>query len=108
MVKTYLENKETILKPEYANQNVLSNTITYGVEAFKDLLTQPNCSKLRMYFGMNEKLEITAIFVGVDSMGNEILIEKKVAGISESTEYTVDEGARCPPMCNENGKSVLI
>ena len=107
MVKTYLENKSTVLKPEYLERNVLSNTITYGVEAFKNLVNNPNCSQIRMYFGMNDQLEITGIFVGVDSEGNEILIQNQ-ANIDDNTEYALDEGLRCPPTCQNNTKSRLI
>lgn len=107
MVKTYLENKSTVLKPEYLELNVLSNTITYGVDAFKNLVNNPKCAQIRMYFGMNEKLEITGIFVGVDSEGNEILIEDQSMNKLDSAGFTVDEGTRCPPTCNNIEKSVL-
>lgn len=107
MVKTYLENKSTILKQEYLENNILSNTITYGVEAFKLLLNNPNCCQIRMYYGMNEKLEITCIFVGVDPEGNEILIQSD-DNLLEVTEFTIDEGLRCPPTCESDLKSCLI
>jgi hypothetical protein len=107
MVKTYLENKSLVLKQEYLESNVLSNTITYGVEAFKRLVNNPNCCQIRMYYGMNEKLEITGIFVGVDPDGNEILIQSD-DNLVEVTEYTLDEGLRCPPTCESNSKSCLI
>jgi hypothetical protein len=107
MVKTYLENKSTVLKQEYLENNILSNTITYGVGAFKRLLDNPNCTQIRMYYGMNEKLEITSIFVGVDQEGNEILIQND-DNLVEVTEYTIDEGLRCPPTCESNSKSCLI
>jgi hypothetical protein len=107
MVKTYLDNKSTVLKPEYLELNVLSNTITYGVDAFKNLVNNPKCTQIRMYFGMNEKLEITGIFVGVDPDGNEILIQNE-ANLSTGTDYTLDEGIRCPPTCQTDTKSLLI
>ncbi len=107
MVKTYLENKSTILKPEYLERNVLSNTITYGVEAFKNLVNNPKCTNIRLYFGMKQNLEITGIFVGVDPEGNEILIQND-GNLKGDTEYTLDEGIRCPPTCHPDTKSRLI
>ena len=107
MVKTYLENKSTILKPEYVERNILSNTITYGVEAFRSLVNTPNCSNIRMYFGMNAKLEITGIFIGVDNEGNEIFIQND-ASVNGDTEYALDEGLRCPPTCQTETKSRLV
>jgi hypothetical protein len=107
MVKTYLDNKSTVLKSEYLELNVLSNTITYGVDAFKNLVNNPKCAQIRMYFGMNEKLEITGIFVGVDPEGNEILIQSNT-NLGGNTEYTLDEGLRCPPTCQTETKSRLI
>lgn len=102
MVKTYLENKSKVIP----NESTLPNTETFDSEAFVALLNQPDCVKVRLYYGMNENLEIRAIVVGVDSNGNEIYIENK--GLNGTDElYVIDDGQACPPYCNVENKITL-
>ena len=97
MVKTYLENKSKVFTGEYT----LPNNETYDAEAFVALLNQPDCVQVRIHYGMYENKEICAIFVGVDSKGNEIAIKNN--GISTNTgindEYVIELSTRCPPNC---------
>ncbi len=97
MVKTYLENKSKV----FTGDITLPNTETYDSEAFLALLNQPDCVKIRIHYGMNEENVICAIFVGVDSNGNEITI--KGQGISSSVnaddEYVIELSTKCPPTC---------
>jgi hypothetical protein len=102
MVKTYLENKSKVIP----NESTLPNTETFDSEAFVALLNQPDCVKVRLYYGMNENLEIRAIVVGVDSNGNEIYIENM--GLNGTDElYVIDDGQACPPYCNVENKITL-
>ncbi len=105
MVKTYLENKLKVLPTDLT----LPNTETYDSDAFVALLNQPDCVKVRLYYGMNEKLEICAIFVGVDSNGNEITI--KGDSISNSVnaedEYVIEVSTKCPPSCPNVNNSIF-
>ena len=105
MVKTYLENKLKVLPTDLT----LPNTETYDSEAFVALLNQPDCVKVRLYYGMNEKLEICAIFVGVDTNGNEITI--KGAGIANSInagdEYVIEVSTKCPPNCPPENEELI-
>jgi hypothetical protein len=109
MVKTYLENKSKVLPSDLT----LPNTETFDSDAFVELLNLPDCVKIRLYYGMNEKLEICAIILGVDSNGNEITI--KDAGISSSSnnedEFVIEISTKCPPTCdegnNETNKKLL-
>jgi len=103
MVKTYLENKSKVIP----NDSTLPNTETFDSEAFVALLNQPDCVKVRLYYGMNENLEICAIIVGVDSNGNEIYIENKgLNGVDET--YVIEDGLKCPPACNVENKITLF
>lgn len=103
MVKTYLENKSKVIP----NESTLPNTETFDSDAFVELLKQPDCVKIRLYYGMNENLEIRAIIVGVDSNGNEIYIENK--GLNEANElYVIEDGQACPPYCNNENKITLF
>lgn len=97
MVKTYLENKSKVLPSDLT----LPNTETFDSDAFVELLNQPDCVKIRLYYGMNEKLEICAIILGVDSNGNEITIKgnKNSVSINEPDEYVIEISTKCPPNC---------
>lgn len=109
MVKTYLENKSKVLPTDLT----LPNTETYDSDAFVALLNQPDCVKIRLYYGMNERQEICAIFVGVDSNGNEITIKSNASinSVSEGDEFVIEVSTKCPPNCdpiNNNFNKVLI
>lgn len=102
MVKTYLENKSKVIP----NDSTLPNTETFESEAFVALLKQPDCVKVRLYYGMKENLEICAIIVGVDSNGNEIYIENNSLN-GEGDTYVIEDGLRCPPICPPANKITL-
>jgi hypothetical protein len=97
MVKTYLENRSKIFTGEYA----LPNTETYEAEAFVALLNEPDCVQVRIHYGINENKEICAIFVGVDSKGNEITVKnKKISDeVGANDEYVIELSTKCPPIC---------
>jgi len=97
MVKTYLENKSKV----FTGDITLPNTETYDSEAFLALLNQPDCVKIRIHYGMNEENVICAIFVGVDSNGNEITIKNNgiIANKGADDEYVIELSTKCPPNC---------
>jgi hypothetical protein len=97
MVKAYLENKSKV----FTGDITLPNTETYDSEAFLALLNQPDCVKIRIHYGMNEENVICAIFVGVDSNGNEITIKNNgiIANKGADDEYVIELSTKCPPNC---------
>ena len=99
MVKTYLENKSKVFTGEFT----LPNTETYDSEAFVELLKQPDCVKIRIHYGMNEEKVICAIFVGVDTNGNEITIKNNgiIANTEADDEYVIELSTKCPPICSD-------
>lgn len=105
MVKTYLENKSKVLPTDLT----LPNTETYDSDAFVALLNQPDCVKIRLYYGMNEKLEICAIFVGVDSNGNEITIKGQSISsiVNTDEEYVIEVSTKCPPFCPPENDQII-
>jgi hypothetical protein len=105
MVKSYLENKSKV----FTGDITLPNTETYDSEAFVALLNQPDCVKIRIHYGMNEENVICAIFVGVDSNGNEITIKNNgiIANKGADDEYVIELSTKCPPICSdENDQSI--
>lgn len=104
-VKLFLNNKNKVISSEYADRNIISNSETVDAKAVRLILDQPDCQGFRLYYGMNEQLEISAIFIGVDSNGNEITI-KNLDGNED--EYVLDDTAKCPPLCPPLENSKLI
>jgi hypothetical protein len=105
MVKNYLDNKSKV----FTGEITLPNTETYDSEAFIALLKQPDCVKIRIHYGMNEDKVICAIFVGVDSNGNEITIKNNgfIANTGVDEEYVIELSSKCPPSCSdENDQSI--
>lgn len=99
MIARYRENKETILAPDYKNSDVLAFSETFNADDVKLLLSQPGCVGFRVRYGMDEKLWIHAILVGVDSKGNDIVINNPGFGLKDDGGYVVEDALRCPPDC---------
>jgi hypothetical protein len=105
MVKTYLENKSKVFTGEFT----LPNTETYDAEAFVALINQPDCVKIRIHYGMDNNKEICAIFVGVDSNGNEVTIKGQSvsSNINTEDEYVIEVSTRCPPICPPENDQII-
>ena len=105
MVKAYLENKSKV----FTGEITLPNTETYDSEAFLTLLNQPDCVKVRIHYGMNENNVICAIFVGVDSNGNEITIKNNgiIANAGTDDEYVIELSTKCPPFCPTDNEQII-
>lgn len=106
MTTLYRQEKENILSPEYKGKNILSICETFDAAPFLQILNNPLCKSLRVYFGMSDDLKVHAIFVGVNEK-NEDMLPAAVSGTSgltsdETTEdgsIIVEEGILCPPNC---------
>ncbi len=94
----YRNEKEQILKPEYAGKNILATSETYNRSAFEELLNQPGCVKIRAYFGMDEDKNIKLLFVGANEK-NENLLPEAAEALAGGGATIQDSGQRCPPIC---------
>ena len=99
MISLYRENKETILSPDYKKSDVLAYSETFNADDVKLMLSQPGCVGFRVRYGMDEKLWIHAILVGVDASGNDIVIHNPGFGLKDDGGYVVENSFRCPPDC---------
>ncbi len=99
MIARYRENKETILAVDYKKSDVLAYSETFNADDVRLLLSQPGCVGFRVRYGMDEKLWLHAILVGVDANGNDIVIKNPGLGLKDEEGYVVELGFRCPPDC---------
>ncbi|HEY0058264.1 MAG TPA: hypothetical protein VGB56_03955 [Flavisolibacter sp.] len=86
---------ELILNPAHKGLNIIPTCETFDREAFDALLSQPDCVSIRIYHGMDEKLKVHTIAVGVNSK-NEDILPPAEAGVKA---IIVENGVRCPDNC---------
>jgi len=95
MTSRYRAERSTILKTEYAEENILLTCETFSRDAFNELFETTECVGVRIYFGMTEELQVRAIVVGVNSSDEDILPESGTI----VTEMIIEEGLPCPSAC---------
>jgi hypothetical protein len=94
MTTRYRNQRNSVLKAEYAGDETLINCETFDKGEFAKLINQTGCEKVRIYFGMDEKLSIRTIFVGVNSMDQDM-----VGTNADVEEVIVENGLPCPSWC---------
>ncbi|HMG67589.1 MAG TPA: hypothetical protein VK588_07880 [Chitinophagaceae bacterium] len=99
MTTRYRSKKETILDPAYRGKDILLLSETFGREAFDALLSEQDCTSIRIYFGMNENLQVRAIIVGANSKNEDLLPQAGLMIPASTGSKIVEEGTPCPPAC---------
>jgi hypothetical protein len=89
----YRSQKDKAISPGF--ENMLSISETFGRAAIDNLLTESDCVKLRVYYGMDEAFKLHAIIVGVDSNDKDILPPSSTTANGE----IVETGIICQPVC---------
>jgi hypothetical protein len=98
MTTLYRQEKEKILAPDYQNQDILAMSETFGRDVFDALLAKPGCVSMRIYYGMDESLNVHAILVPVNSK-NEDIVPPASIGLGDAGRDIGENSARCPPFC---------
>ena len=97
MTTLFRQQNESILAPEYRKQNILPHSETFNRDAFEKLLAETGCAGIRIYYGMDEKLKVHAILVGVNDSNEDILTPQ--SNQPQSTAPVIaEERQRCPYM----------
>ena len=98
MTRRYRQNKAAVIDPAYSGNDVLAICDTINKEAIAALLAKPGCTAIRLYYGMNEELQLRPILVAVNKNDEDILPTD--TGINASVgDDIVDDAMRCPPLC---------
>lgn len=99
MTKRYRENRPLMLKPAYP-LDVLTLSETFGRLGFDKLLSNTECVGIRIYYGMDESLNMHAIVVGVNKDGEDILnFTYQNNTLQGGDEDVLDDAVRCPTIC---------
>jgi hypothetical protein len=64
---------------------------SYNREVLDEILSQPGCSEIRIYFGQTHTGEIKLVLTGVDELGNDLF-----------NGVLAEYGDTCPPTCPIN------
>jgi len=99
MTARYRLNREGVLENAYKNRNILPISETFDKAAFERLLSRPECTYVRIYYGMDEHFKIHAIIVAADEGGKDILPNEQLTDSEE--EDIIERGNRCPELCPE-------
>ncbi len=95
-IARFRTNHEVILKEQYKAQAILATSETFDRTAFDALLSQPGCTAIRLYYGMDAGLKIHTIAVGVDSKNQDILTASLPL---DAVAVIIENASRCPPTC---------
>ena len=96
MTAALRKSGEQILTPVHKGLNIIPTSETFDRAAFDALLSQPGCTSIRIYYGMDDRLKIHALAVGVNSKNEDILPQ---ADGGKETALIVENGIRCPTVC---------
>jgi hypothetical protein len=99
----YEKNKTKILKDEFHGNGTLPTCETFERAAFDQLLAQEGCVGIRIYYGMDENLDVKLVVVGVDENDQDIRPSsfdlRKIKDETDEPVFALASGTRCPPDC---------
>ena len=101
----YEKNKTAILKDEFHGTAILPTCETFDRAAFDKLLAQDGCVGVRIYYGMDEDLNVNLVVVGVNEKDHDIrpsassLKKVKNDDMIDEPVLALASGLRCPPYC---------
>jgi len=96
MIAFFKKGKSLVLNAKFAKHDILASSESFDRRAFDTLLSQPDCTAIRIYYGMDDTFKVHAIIVGVNSMGEDILPSAASGRIENDI---VETGDRCPVNC---------
>lgn len=102
MTALYRRERGNVVNPEHAQKGTLALSETFDAEPFRVILTNPDCTGLRIYYGMDDTHKIHAIIVGVNAKNEDILPgETTIGAVGAATvdATIIEDGTWCPPIC---------
>ena len=98
MTTRYRQNKGSVIDPAFSGADILSVCDTFNKAAIEALLAKPGCASIRLYYGMNNGLQVRPILVAVDKNDRDML-PANGSDSAATVEDIVDDTLRCPPWC---------
>lgn len=97
MTTRYRENRNAVTNPIYAGKDILPLSDRLNANVFQTLLSKPGCTYIRIYYGMDENLQVRPIVVAVNEKDQDILSSN--ANLDGESDDVGDDSLRCPPQC---------
>lgn len=98
MTTRYRLEKENILVDAEKGKNILPICESFDVAIFKEVVSQPECMGLRIYYGMDIDKRIHAIVVGVNEKDEDMLPPVQIQSLNDGN-LIIEEAGRCPTNC---------
>ena len=95
MTTRYRENKDQILTDLFKGKDILPVCETFDRQTFDQVLSQPDCQKIRLYLSMDKELKLRMIIVGVNAKDEDIL----APAAADDGGSIGEQGQLCPPIC---------
>ena len=98
MTTHYRKNKHAVINPSHSGKEILALSDKFDRSVFDLLLSKPDCTGIRIYYGMDIDLKVHPIVVAVNAKDEDILpLSGTVTTLSGSD--IGDDTLRCPPFC---------
>lgn len=72
---------------------------TFEKEVIQRVLDTTSCASFRVYYGMRENQNVSAILVAADAEGNDLLPSALTIEKGTDDPVIIDDGYRCPDLC---------
>jgi hypothetical protein len=117
MTRHFREKKDSMLSGDYKKKGSLPVCETFDRGAFDEVLANPGCVGLRVYFAMDEELMVRVVIVGVNEKGEDMINQtgtqstafRSTLMASDTTGTDplpdgdgtgiIEQGTRCPDVC---------
>ena len=96
MTSRFRSQRPNVLAPDH--KGILLTCETFNRAGFDDLLAEPDCVGIRIYFGMDKDLTIKLIAVGVNEKDEDILPSGE-SNMTDNDKPITENGLPCPPVC---------
>lgn len=95
LTKKNRQDRQTVVKSEYQDQDIIPICETFDKEAILDLLNRTECRYFRIYYGMSDSVQLHAVLVGANEDGIDILPGDAI----NPSPLILDRSERCPRLC---------
>lgn len=99
MTARYRQNRNSVISPSYSGQDIIAICDKFDRDVFDKLLSKPDCTAIRLYYGMDESLKIHPIVVAVNEKDEDILPDDSNLEADDIGDDIGDDTLRCPPYC---------
>jgi len=98
------QHRDRITAPDIVGKPLIPVCETYDRAAFDKLLSDSACRKIRIYYGMNDDLQLRAVIVGVNEKDEDILPASGTNSADGSKDNgdggtIIEDSLVCPPVC---------